>query len=470
MKNSASVALTRAVLFVALLALDAAGAVGQPANIRVYLPNMSEEDWSFLKDPAKKSDFWDPVKYVPLGRENWFFTLGGEIRYRGEGFRIRGVGENPSLYDTYLLQRYLVGADIHMGRRLRFYGEFQSGIIDGKLMTPRPTDQDLGDIHQGFVEWKDTIGAGHEIGLRAGRQELTIGSSRLISASPGLNVKRSFDGARFTYRSSSWRIVGSVAKLVSLKESWFDDRPDHEQTFWGGAVSRKSPILKRGELGFYYLGIDRLHSVYVQGEGRERRHTVGINWNGAGERLDLNYDVIVQWGQFLGAPAHGWGFSTETGYRMPSVRLKPRFSARADFASGDKDPNDPKLQSFNPLFPGSSYSGAIGLLGPTNLTDFTPAVTIVPRSTLVVGFECPNYWRTSTGDGVYSIDLRVLIRPNVGSGHYVGSNPGFLVVWQATRHLQIQGAITRFLSGDFLKNSFVANGFGFYSATALYRF
>ena len=33
-----------------------------------------------------------------------------------------------------------------------------------------------------------------------------------------------------------------------------------------------------------------------------------------------------------------------------------------------------------------------------------------------------------------------------------------------------EGAITRFLSSDFLKNSFVANGFGFYSVTALYRF
>ena len=74
------------------------------------------------------------------------------------------------------------------------------------------------------------------------------------------------------------------------------------------------------------------------------------------------------------------------------------------------------------------------------------------------------------GDGVYGIQLQVLVRPEAGSGRYVGSNPGILVVWQATRHLQIQGAVTRFLSGAFLKNSFLAGGFGFYSATARYRF
>jgi hypothetical protein len=66
--------------------------------------------------------------------------------------------------------------------------------------------------------------------------------------------------------------------------------------------------------------------------------------------------------------------------------------------------------------------------------------------------------------------LQVLVRPDAGSGRYVGSNPAIIVAWQATRHLMIQGAITRFLSGGFLKNRFVANGFGYYSATALYRF
>jgi hypothetical protein len=67
----------------------------------------------------------------------------------------------------------------------------------------------------------------------------------------------------------------------------------------------------------------------------------------------------------------------------------------------------PELDSFNPLFPGNSYSGAVGLFGPTNLTDLTAAVTIVPRSNLTIGFEAPSYWRTSIHDGVYATDLRL---------------------------------------------------------------
>ena len=145
-------------------------------------------------------------------------------------------------------------------------------------------------------------------------------------------------------------------------------------------------------------------------------------------------------------------------------------SIRTDFASGDRDPGAAALQSFNPLFPGNAYSGAVGLLGPTNLTDLTPAVTMSPRRGLVVGFEAPSYWRTSEADGVYATDLRVLVPPQAGTGRYVGTNPAILVVWRATRHLEVQGVITRFLSGAFLERTFVADGFGFYSVTTRYRF
>jgi hypothetical protein len=51
-----------------------------------------------------------------------------------------------------------------------------------------------------------------------------------------------------------------------------------------------------------------------------------------------------------------------------------------------------------------------------------------------------------------------------------GGDPGIAVVWQVTRHIMMQGAITRFLAGGFLERTFVANGFGFYSLSFVYRF
>jgi hypothetical protein len=95
---------------------------------------------------------------------------------------------------------------------------------------------------------------------------------------------------------------------------------------------------------------------------------------------------------------------------------------------------------------------------------------MLPTNRLIVAIEAPSYWRTSTGDGIYATDLRLLFPADAGDGKYVGMNPGVVVVWQATRHWQLQGVVTRFLPGRFLEPTFVSSGFGFYSATALYRF
>ncbi len=441
----------------------------QQTEVRTYLPNTADEDWSFLREHSNSNDFWDPLKYVSLGRKGRYLTLSSEIRYRVEGFHLKGVDGIPTR-DNYLLQRYLVGADLHLGPRFRFFMEFQSGIINGQLRSPRPTDQNIADSHQSFFEYRQPINGKSVFGVKAGRQELSIGSSRLISASPGLNVKRSFDGALLYFRNNAWRISGTIAKLVSVNPSAFDDRPDHEQTFWGVAASRKSPRFQKGELGFYYLGVDRANAEYEQGEGRDLRHTLGVKLSGTGTRLDMNYDMILQWGSFKGSAVWAWAFSTETGYRFLDVRFKPRIWFRSDIASGDRDPRDPRLQSFNPLFPGNSYSGLVGFLGPTNLTDFNPAVTFVLRKNIFLTFEAPSYWRTSTADGVYSPDLRLLLHADVGQGKYVGTNPGAVGIWQVTRHIQFQGAITRLISGAFLEATAVAGGFGFYSATVMYRF
>ena len=452
-----------------ILSLIGSLAAAQDAPARRYQPDPADEDWSFLAT-TPNTDFWDPIKYMSLGRENWYVTLSGEVRYRPEGLRIHATETRPATIDNYLLQRYLAGSDFHPGRHSRVFVEFQSGIINGALRSPRPTDRNRIDLHQAFYGWQTTRSNGQRIVVNIGRQELAVGSTRLISASPGLNVKRSFDGVEAVYRASGWTLAGAAASLVSVDGGSFDDRASRRQPFWGIAGSRRSPRFERGELGGYYLGIDRPASLYNQGIAHERRHTLGLKWTGTGTRGDLNYDALFQWGTFGDDTIRAWAFATESGYRIRLTGWRPRVSVRADFASGDRDAAESRLGSFNPLFPGNSYSGAVGLFGPTNLTDLTPAVTMNPARGLVLGFEVPSYWRTSVGDGVYSTDLRLLVKPEAGIGKYIGTNPGVLVVWQATTHLQVQGAVTRFHAGAFLQNTFVAPGFGFYSASAVYRF
>jgi len=440
-------------------------------SARIYLPNLADEEWGFLQDPAFRTDFWDPLKYVPLGKEDWYLSLGGEARLSPQGFFIRKAESAASIRDAYLLQRYLFSVDLRMGKRFRVFGEIQSGLISGKLLSPRPTDKNVLDVHQAFVQYSSNKAPvdGRTV-IRIGRQELTIGSSRLIAASQGLNVKRSFDGISGRHSRGKWAAAGAVARLVKIVPGAFDDPPDPAQDFWGVAVVRRHTMVSGSTLGAYYLGVDRKLSQYAQGIGPESRHTFGLKIAGSAGRFDVNNDLIVQAGTFAGLPVRAWAVSSSTGYRVGSGKIRPRISISLNAASGDADPNDQRLESFNPLFPGTSFSGIVGLFGPTNLFDVTPSIQAPLRRNLLLAFESPFYTRMSSGDGLYAIDLRLLIPPGSNKALYVGANPGIIVSWQPYPHVGIVGAVTRFLPGAFLSDSIVAGGFSFYSTAITYRF
>jgi Alginate export len=441
-----------------------------PPPVRAYRPNLADEDWSFLADRSLRKDRFDPVKYISLFGGRSYLTFGGEARIRPEGLRVRPAPDGTSTVDNYVFQRYLFATDWHIGARVRVFGELQSGILNGKLASPRPTDENVADVHQAFVEYHSPKGHPRQFTLRLGRQEMTIGSSRLISASQGLNVKRSFDGLVTVLRTGAWTVEGGAARLVRVGGGAFDDTSTTEQQFWGAALARRGLFFKGGAGGIYYLGVDRALSRYAQGFGPETRHTIGGKFTGVWAWFDINYDLIGQWGSFADEPVRAWAVSLDHSVRVSQWPWRPRFTLRFNSASGDRDPSDPRLQSFNPLFPGSAYSGAVGLLGPTNLTDLTPAIQLQAPHRLVLIFEAPTYFRTSLRDAIYNIELRPLIYNASIRERYVGANPGVVAIWQATPHLSLTGVITRFLPGAYVKGSFVQYGFGFYSSSITYRF
>src|SRR5260221_10539007 len=141
-----------------------------------------EEDYHYLRDASRRADYLDAIKFIPLStNRDSYLTLGGEIRERYEYYHNNLWGRGPQDQDGYLLQRYMVHADAHFGDYFRVFAQFKSGLEDGRDGGPRPTDRDDFDLHQAFFDvrlpWADT----DSLTLRAGRQELAYGSSRLVS-------------------------------------------------------------------------------------------------------------------------------------------------------------------------------------------------------------------------------------------------------------------------------------------------
>ena len=138
-----------------------------------------EENYRFLKDPANRTDFFDSLKYIPLNdSESNYLTLGGETRQHFEFIDNNNWGQGSQDSNGYYLQRYLAHADLHLGERVRLFGQLMSGVQTGRNGGPRGVDKDSLDVNQGFVDvqlWKDS---GRALSLRAGRQEIIFGSRR----------------------------------------------------------------------------------------------------------------------------------------------------------------------------------------------------------------------------------------------------------------------------------------------------
>ncbi len=122
-------------VLVASAVLAASPATAQtpaPDPERRYPLPTYDENWQFLSDPNRHTDPWDIVKYLQLA-DGMFASFGGEARESYERFGNQDFALSVPSPNGYLLQRYLLHADIHVGSRLRLWTEFNSSFENGRV-------------------------------------------------------------------------------------------------------------------------------------------------------------------------------------------------------------------------------------------------------------------------------------------------------------------------------------------------
>jgi len=440
---------------------------------RSYHLLREEDDWSFLADPAKRQEFWDPIKYIRLWpcRNDWFLSIGGEAREIWEQIGNDNWGQQPFM-NAYFNERYMLYFDVHYGKHVRSFIELKSGLNSYRIGGPRPIDEKKLDFQAGFLEVGTSTSAG-SIALRVGRQELEYGSGRLLDVREGPNVRLSFDGFKVKAGVGSWQIDGFAVRPDLDNPGFFDNAPNRAVGFWGGYASR--PLPHKNSLEVYYLGLDRKQAKFERGAAHEVRHTLGARFSRpfATEKAawDWDYEALWQFGTFGSANIKAWTAASETGYRIPTIPLKPRFSAKADISSGD-DPRTNTLGTFNPLFPKGNYFGVLATTGPgpINFIDVHPRVETALPHGVSVSFDWIVQWRENVNDGVYAVP-GFLIRAADGShARFVGHRPGTEVRWQANRHLWFQADYGIFYAGRFLKQTQPGRNLNYWALWAGYKF
>ncbi|MBC8286827.1 MAG: alginate export family protein [Nitrospinae bacterium] len=430
-----------------------------------------EENYQFLHDPKQRTEFFDPIKYIPLNEsESLYLTFGGETRQHYEFIDNNNWGKGAQDTAGYYLQRYLAHADLHLGERIRVFGQLMSGIETGRNGGPRGVDKDWLDLNQGFVDFQLWKKPGQLLTVRAGRQEIVFGSRRFFNYRERPNLRLSHDAVTGIFRTDNWDVRAFGARPVTLGQSYFDNDSKSTKTVWGlYGVRQKLPFSLNTDL--YYLGLHDRDALYDQGGAEETRHTFGTRLWGKEKNLDYNFEFLYQFGTFGRGSIHAYALASDTGYTIPlGGPGKVRFSLRADVYSGDNDPTDADLNSFNPFFPKGKHISQLAASGLINQRDLHPRITLTLDEHWSLTTSALFIWRDSLDDGVYSIGNGLLRSGQSSRARYVGTQPELEIKYTFNRHLDLKGIFVHFRAGEFLKQTSPGSDINYLGSMLTFRF
>jgi len=408
-----------------------------------------DEDYSCLRNPTNRTDWADPIKYIPLRtvEPTGYLTLGGELRERFEGNYNPDFGIGGNGPDSYWLQRVTLLSDLHLGERFRVFAEGISGVIEGENPPASPVQDDPIDLQFAFADVVPYLTDDESLTLRGGRFGMSFGSGRLVATRAAPNIPSRFDGGEVIYSRPFWQATAFLTRPVKDTGGISDDNTD--TAFWGLYVTHWFDAPRTKGIDLYYLGIVNEHAVYASGTGDENRHSFGAREFGSWNGWDYNAEQVLQVGSFGNESILAWTAAMDAGYAWDTT-WRPRLGLKVGVVSGDRDANDGHLGTFDALYLKSGYFNDAGLIRPQNIIGVHPNVTLKLSPTVSVDGGANWFWRYSRSDAVYAVPGYLELPALQTASAYVATALDVNLQWQIQRHLWLGASYVHFFTGSYV--------------------
>ncbi len=417
-----------------------------------YLDLRYDEDFSYLDGPKESfdSDFFDPIKNIHLG-DDWRLTLGGEFRFRIEAETNKAFGATEPAQDTFTLYRYLIHTDLRYRKLFRVFVQGAAMFDEDRDLALRPIDENRWDLHQLFFDLR-VLGEENPLTLRVGRQELSYGNQRLVSAFDWGNVRRRFDGVKLCAHLDRWDFDLWYVKpvLVQRKQS---DRYNEDIDFYGAYVTYKG--IPRHGIEVYLFVIDDIGNARNPNgkPGDRNTYTLGSRFWGKTAGFDYESEIAGQWGHWAGHAVEAWSVALDGGYTFDKMTWAPRIGTGFDWATGDRNPADRQVGTFDQLYPlGHKYFGFLDLVGRQNITAANVNLSAWPVPKKVkTGIWYHAFFLSHERDALYNAGGGAGRRDRTGrSGKEIGHEVDVTVSWKIDRHSNILLGWSHLWDGDFI--------------------
>ncbi|MEX5341486.1 alginate export family protein [Pseudomonas sp. I2] len=390
------------------------------------------EDYRVL-DAAHEPAPFDSLRYHRLSDSAWL-QLGGEVRYRADAvdepvFGLRGIQD-----DSFLMQRLQAHADLHLlDGRLRTFVQLENTRTWGKDLLS-PTDESRNDVHQAFIDARFDFSPA-SLTARVGRQEMAYGAQAWVTYRDVPNIRLAFDGLRLSLSGQQGAKLDAFAvRPVRADGDDFDDGSNNNVKFYG--LYATLPLDKVWNIDLYAFGLETQTRRLAGLSGAEDRYTLGTRIFGKQGPYDWSWDLAGQFGDMAGASIRAWGLSTDTGYSLEGS-WRPRLGVRVDMASGDRNADDNRVETFDPLFPRNGVYGEAVLTTLSNVIIVGPVLAFSPWQDVRIEPGVFKVWKQSPDDAVYLPNMVVAADPAQSSGRDIGTIFRANVRWLASSNLTI---------------------------------
>ncbi|MBX7166280.1 MAG: alginate export family protein [Pirellulales bacterium] len=411
-------------------------------------------DFRYLDDPNNTYFTWsDFLKRQQIG-DSWLFSAGGEYRNR---YMHETDSRLTTIQNTYEQMRTIAYGSLYYEDLFGCYVQFLDAQHFRSELAPLAIDRDRSDLTDLFVDVKLAEWDDHPLYVRGGRQELLLGSQRLVSNLEWGNVLRTFQGVRGFRQGERWDFNAFWLQPIIPDPSNFDS-PDEDQNLSGAWLTYRQ---KPGRFwDFYALNRDDSRRIF-SGEngvlGGQNVTTLGTRLAGDVESTWL-YDVeeMLQVGRHSNQDLVAYASSSGVGYNFSELRMKPQCWLYYDFASGDANPGQgATFGTFNHLYPfGHYYLGYLDLVARQNIQDLNVQVVAFPTkfTYFLVQWHKFNLAQARSplfgaAGGIERVD------PTGAAGTDVGNEIDLLMNFHLTANQDILVGYSKLFAGDFIRST-----------------
>ncbi len=391
-----------------------------------------------------------------------------EYRYRMEYKNNFDFDKGKDDTDDYNLSRTRVSLKYVPIKQVSLFIQGQDARVSNLSTGTKSLMRNLWDIRQLYAKYEDevlveSVGL-NKISFQGGRQEFAYGAERLIGGFNWSNVAQTFDGGRVSFHFAPLHLQMDILA--------------------GDKVAFRTPQDKIANDLFHASAKDRIYAYYATAKAfhetlienylihRQTWKNISFGPSGTGEvddytfggrlkkkfsnGIDYEIETAGQWGNFRDKAVRAMMAVGVLGYTF-DYKWQPRMAFEFDYGSGDSNPNDNKMSTFDNLYPTNHpHYGYMDLMSLQNINDYRYQISIKPMKKLKLQADFHALYLDTPKDSLYSSARTVTRTAPAGSSSvsaHVGNEVDLSGDYKFNNYVSMQAGYSHLYHGAFLKNT-----------------